>query len=137
MNVNIMKMAEENLLLTQAEFKQLPCDAWHVHGNSSRHANVEEDEFVKTLQERIPQIDLPVEIGPTGYPQLTRQVAECPKRGWCYDNAKRFTAIVDGHLLFRRYTAGGPLMFGPLGLPANNIMCEDDKVKILKGVLTS
>ena len=127
----------EGVLLTQEELNVLPCDGWHVHGNTTRHASQEEDEFVKTLQTRLPKMDLPVEIGLTGYPNLTREVADCPKRGWCYDNAKRFTAIVDGYLLFRRYTAGGPLMFGPLGKPANNMMYEDDKVKILNGVLTS
>jgi hypothetical protein len=108
---------------TDDEIDKLGCDVWHVFGyNGMNYKNGHIDKFIQRIKTQLPYVELPIDIGGTGYPKLRCNASECPKRGWCIDNAKRLNAIIDGYLIFQRYTTGGPMMFGKLPEPASNIM---------------
>lgn len=121
----------DQVLLSNDEMASLPCDAWHVHGNVAVHKRDDIAEFIEKLKEKLPQVELPIDIGWTGYPVLTCKPSECPQRGWCLDKAHRFTAMIDGSWMFQRYTAGGPIMYGTLGASANNIMESEIQAQFL------
>ena len=128
-------MPKEEVLLTPSQVEKVSenCDPWHVHGNVKIHGTDRwEDNFEAKLKEKLPQMKLPVRIGVTGYPETTRPVRECPKRGWCLDEAQRFTAFLDGKWMFRRYTSGGPMMFNSLENPANDMMTEEKAEELLR-----
>jgi hypothetical protein len=115
-------------LLSETEMNNIAsnsCDPWHVHGNVSVHNNGIIDNFVESLKIKLPQVELPLKIGPTGYPYLTCPVDQAPTSGWYLDEAHRFNVIINGYLMFRRYTAGGPLMYGKLGLSPSNELSEE------------
>lgn len=122
-------------LLSKEEMDAIPCDAWHVHGNSSSMRIDSDEKFIEILKLNLPKINLPIAIGNTGYPVLTCAPGKTPARGWCLDEAKRFTAMIDEYWLFQRYTAGGPIMWGLKQEPANNIMYDELKDLILERIV--
>lgn len=122
---------DEVILLTQDEINTVSqdCDIWHVHGNAAIHKRDDIDDFVEELKTKLPKVELPVKIGCTGYPILLK--GPTPKSGWCLDAANRFTAIANGNLMFRRYTAGGPIMCGRLGEPCSDMMDAETRTQLL------
>lgn len=124
----------DSTLLSKSELEVVSqnCDPWHVHGDVGFHSVPKDiDEFIETLKSKLPNVELPIDIGFTGYPFLTVDVNQCPKEGWCIDKAKRFTAIMNEHLMFQRYTAGGPIMYGKLGTSAGSEMTADIRNEFL------
>lgn len=122
---------EDQILLTEDEMSNLPCDTWHVHGNVSMYKNDKEAVFIEALKKKIENVELPTGIDWGGYPYLKVPALNCPESGWFLDAAKRFTAIYKGYLIFQRYTAGGPIMYGKLGNPANEIMTNELMASLL------
>lgn len=126
--------AKEEVLLSGEEMKKVSekCDPWHVHGNTEYHSKLNDiDEFEATMKAKLPQVQLPIDMGWTGYPVLTCEPSKCPKRGWCLDSANRFTAFLDGHWMFRRYCAGGPMMYGKLEHSCSNEMWPEKRQEFL------
>jgi len=116
----------DNILLTQEEIDNLPCRLWDVYGSNNYTENNSTTRFIEKLKSKLEETKLPIKIGWTGYPELTCSPSDCPKKGWFFDKAKRFNAIINGYYMFQRYTTGGHIMYGRLEGPANNILLPEN-----------
>jgi hypothetical protein len=58
-------------------------------------------EFIRCCREKLPKINLPIEIGSTGLIELTGSPSAT--RGWTVDRVGRMVVIVDDVILFQRY----------------------------------
>ena len=85
-------------------------DPWNYTGNAQYHKHPESRAFIQRCQQALPQRDLPIKMGSTGYVELTVKTPLSEiANGWCYDEVGRAVIIFAGHLLFQRYTEGDVL----------------------------
>lgn len=86
-------------------------DPWNYTGNARYHKHPEHRAFIQQCQQALPQRNLPIVVGRTGYVELAAKTPLSEiANGWCYDEVGRAVIIFDGNLLFQRYTEGDVLV---------------------------
>lgn len=84
-------------------------DPWHYTGNADFHKSDKGAELMALIKERLMRIDIPVTIGPTGYPDISVPIAGY---GWGLDPHGRMVALIENTLLFQRMLQGSVMMCG-------------------------
>ena len=87
----------------------IPCPSWDYEGNSKIHEDKISKDFVNNIKSKYPQVQLPIEIGWTGYIDFISD--DISYDGWCYDILGRFVAQINNIRIFQRYQNGDILMY--------------------------
>lgn len=81
--------------------------------------------------EKLPQGELPIHVGSTGYIHLNEQLTTFPN-SWCYDELNRVVFIFNNVLYFQRYETRGPVMHNPLSANCfNEILRSEEREKVM------
>ena len=87
----------------------VPCSAWDYEGDSEFIRDKCSRTFFEDIKLKYPQIDLPIQVGWTGY--IDFQSDDKSYNGWTYDLLDRFVAQINGYRVFQRYQNGDVLMY--------------------------
>lgn len=93
--------------------ESLPCDEWHVAGNSNFHRDSKCQQFIALCKQKLNRTKLPIYVGGTGYVHWRQK----PKAGpmcWDLDELGRFVCVLDDIWFFQRYTNGDVMVWTPI-----------------------
>lgn len=84
-------------------------DPWHYTGSKLYHSDSIGASFIKLCKEKLPNTQLPIKIGWTGYINYSEELLAMTN-AWCFDELGRVVILLNGEIIFQRYTEGDLLM---------------------------
>lgn len=84
-------------------------DPWHYTGSRSYHGDLQSAEFLTLCKEKLPQRELPITLGRTGYLNFELNMLS-ETSAWCLDELGRVAILLNGNFMFQRYVNGDVLM---------------------------
>jgi hypothetical protein len=102
-----------------------PVDSFHYRGSREAHSNPTCENFINMCKQRLPNIPLPIKMGWTGYIDFEHPLYNL-KNCWCTDEQGRVVILVNGTLMFQRYTEGDMLMQRSVKTPYWSELDEKD-----------
>jgi len=127
------KISDINNIETISE--GMPCDVWHVAGNSNYHTNNINKIFIDLIKSKIKKTNLDIFVGDTGYVHWSK---EKPLGTYCWDldELGRFVAVLNDIWLFQRYTNGDVIVWQDINDKYRIWNCLDlDKINELKNII--
>lgn len=104
----------------------MPCDPWHVGGNSNFHKSISSRDFIEMCKQKMQRRKLNFHVGPTGYIHWDTEI---PIGDYCWDidELGRFVGVIDDIWCFQRYMNGDILVWTPIkGKYGNDWHCLTD-----------
>jgi hypothetical protein len=109
-------------------------DPWHYTGSRKMHSESNHANFIELCKKKLPQQKLPIEIGWTGYVNANEEIFKL-SNSWCLDEVGRMVILMDGYLIFQRYTQGDILLKSSNGITYNSLY--DNEIDQFTTTLTS
>lgn len=95
-------------------------DPWQFTGLKDEHASEPHAEFIRFCKEKLPKRELPIRIGWTSYVNADSTIFNEPN-GWFLDEFGRVVILLDGVLMFQRFTQGDILMGSANGISYSDV----------------
>lgn len=111
----------------------LPCDPWHVGGNSNIHSHSLSRNFIEMCKHKLIRRKLNFYVGSTGYIEWN-EIIPTGMYCWDIDELGRFVGIVDNIWFFQRYTNGDILVWTPINRDDWSSM-DSEKIKSISNII--